>query len=247
MNAWRSVWGPTRLAMPARRAMRRTIRPAAAVDPPPVGSDEDRPVAAFAHREVDGPGGAGRQRDGHHLASFAQDRQRAVPPLQPQVLDVGADGFGHSQPVEREQADQGVIPGAAQPGGDQHGADLVAVQAGGVGLVVQAGTPDVRRRRDADQTFLFGVAVEARHRAQPARDGGPGPAEGLEVAGKAFDVNTARPEHRQPVFGAPGHVLAQIQGVGVAGQAAVASQEPGQRQLLGGAEQLVSPREHSAC
>ena len=29
MNAWRSVCGPTRLVIPARRAMRRTIRPAA--------------------------------------------------------------------------------------------------------------------------------------------------------------------------------------------------------------------------
>jgi hypothetical protein len=29
MNAWRRVWGPTRLAIAAWRAMRRTIRPAA--------------------------------------------------------------------------------------------------------------------------------------------------------------------------------------------------------------------------
>jgi len=29
MNAGRRVWGPTRLAIPARRAIRRTIRPAA--------------------------------------------------------------------------------------------------------------------------------------------------------------------------------------------------------------------------
>ncbi len=29
MNAWRRVWGPTRLAISARRATRRTIRPAA--------------------------------------------------------------------------------------------------------------------------------------------------------------------------------------------------------------------------
>jgi hypothetical protein len=28
MKAWRSVWGPTRFMIPARRATRRTIRPA---------------------------------------------------------------------------------------------------------------------------------------------------------------------------------------------------------------------------
>jgi hypothetical protein len=49
------------------------------------------------------------------------------------------------------------------------------------------------------------------------------------------------------MFGAPGHVLAQIKGVGVAGQAAVAGQEPGQGELLVGAEQLVSRRESRAC
>jgi hypothetical protein len=32
------------------------------VDPCAVGCDEDRPVAAFTDRQVDGPGGAGRQR-----------------------------------------------------------------------------------------------------------------------------------------------------------------------------------------
>jgi hypothetical protein len=77
--------------------------------------------------------------------------------------------------------------------------------------------------------------------------GGPGSAQGLEVAGEALDIGAARPEHRHPVFGAPGHVLAQIEHVGLAGEAAVTSQEPRQRQLLVGAERLVSGREQGAC
>jgi hypothetical protein len=116
-----------------------------------------------------------------------------------------------------------------------------------VGLVVQPRAAHVSRRRDGDETLLLGVAIEARHGAQPARDRCPGPAQRLEVAGEALDVDASRPEHRQAAFGAPGDVLAQVQRVGVAGQAAVAGQEPRQRQLLVGAEQLVSRREHAAC
>src|ERR671910_2776391 len=134
-----------------------------------------------------------------------------MPPLQAEVLDVGADGFGDSQAVEGQQAEQCMVPGACQPGVDQNGAYLVAVQAGGVGLVVQAGSTYMRRRRDRDQTLLFGVAVEAGHGAQAAGDRGPGSAQGLEVAGETLDVGASRPENPHSVFGAPGDVLAQIE------------------------------------
>jgi hypothetical protein len=59
------------------------------------------------------------------------------------VLDVGAGGLRYPKPVEGEQGDQGALGGRAEPGG----ANLVAVQGGGVRLVVQPGTPDVRGRR----------------------------------------------------------------------------------------------------
>jgi hypothetical protein len=52
-----------------------------------------------------------------------------VPALQAQVLDVGAGGLGHAQPVEGEQGDQRVLGGRPEPGGDQERAELVAVQA----------------------------------------------------------------------------------------------------------------------
>jgi hypothetical protein len=181
------------------------------------------------------------------LPPFADDGEGAVAALESQVLDVGADGLGDPQPVERQHTDQGVIAAAGQSGGDQHGADLVAVQAGGVGLVVKARSPHVRRRGHGDQALLFGVPVEARHRAQPTSDRGPGPPEGLEVTGEPLDVGAACPEHRHPVFGAPSDVLAQIERVRVTGEAAVAGQEPRQRQLLVRAEQFVSGRDRGAC
>jgi hypothetical protein len=97
----------------------------------------------------------------------------------------------------------------------------------------------MRRRRDGDETLLLGGAIEAGHGAQPSGDGGPRPAQGLEVAGEALDVGASRTEHREVMFGAPGDVLPQVEGVGIAGEAAVAGQETRQRQLLVRAEQLA--------
>ena len=71
-----------------------------------------------------------------------------------ELFDVGADRFGDPQPVERQQAEQRMVTGAAEPGGDEHGADLVAVQAGRVRLVVEARSADVHRGRDRDQAFF---------------------------------------------------------------------------------------------
>jgi hypothetical protein len=52
-----------------------------------------------------------------------------VASFQAQVLDVRAGGLGHPQPVEGEQGDQRVPGGRPEPGGDQEGAELIAVQA----------------------------------------------------------------------------------------------------------------------
>jgi len=60
MNARRSVCGPTGLP----------------VQPPPVGSNEDRSLGPFADGQVDRPGGARHQRDGDDLAALASDGQR---------------------------------------------------------------------------------------------------------------------------------------------------------------------------
>jgi hypothetical protein len=146
MNAWRRVWGAHALGDP-RPSIDAAHDPSGrlSIDPPPVDSHEDRPVAAFADRQIDGPGRPGRHGDGYDLAALTHNGERAVAALEPEVSDVGAGGFGDSQSVEGEQADQRVISGAGQSCGDQHGADLVAVQASGVGLVVRAGSTHMRR------------------------------------------------------------------------------------------------------
>jgi len=79
----------------------------------------------------------------------------------------------------------------AEPGGDQQRTELVAVQGGGVRLVVQPGTADVGGR-GVLQEFLFdGVPIEPGDGAQPPGDGGPGPPSGFQVTGEAFDVGAA--------------------------------------------------------
>jgi hypothetical protein len=113
------------------------------VQPPPVGGQEHRPAGPFADGQVDRPGGPRRQRDGDDLAALAGDRQRPVPALQPQVLDVGAGGLGHPQPVQREQGDQRMLGRRPEPGSDQQRAELVAVQRDGMGFVVHPRTADV--------------------------------------------------------------------------------------------------------
>ena len=74
MKAWRRVCGPTGLVIPARRAARRTIRPAPwRSSRRPFAVQEDRPFAALADSQVDGPCGARGQRDGDDLAALAGD------------------------------------------------------------------------------------------------------------------------------------------------------------------------------
>ena len=93
-----------------------------------------------------------------------------------------------------------MLGGRAEPGGDQQRAELVAVQPGGVGLVVQPGPADVHGRGMVEEFFLDGVPVEPGDGAQPAGDGGPGPAAGFQVAGEALDVGAAGLEQAQVVL-----------------------------------------------
>ena len=60
------------------------------------------------------------------------------------MLDVRAGGLRYPQPVQREQRDQRVLCRRAEPGGDQQGAKLVAVQRDGMALIVRPRTADVR-------------------------------------------------------------------------------------------------------
>ena len=142
-------------------------------------------------------------------------------------FDVGAGGLGHPQPVQGEQRERGVLGGGATPGGGEERADFVAVQAGGMGFAVELGTADVSGRGLSEEVFLDRVLVQAGDGGQPPGDGRPGPPGRLEVAGEQLDVGAADREQPQLPLAAPGGELAQVQRVGLPGQAAVPGQEPG--------------------
>jgi diadenosine tetraphosphatase ApaH/serine/threonine PP2A family protein phosphatase len=93
--------GPNRLGDPSASRYTADDPPGTVpVQPPAVGSYEDGPVVAFADGQVDRPRRARRERDGDDLAALAGDHQGPLPPLDAQVLNVGARGFGDAQPVE---------------------------------------------------------------------------------------------------------------------------------------------------
>ena len=234
MNACRSVCGVTGLVIPVRRAARRTIRPAPCRSSRrPSSGQEHGTVGALADGQVDRPGGARCQRNGNDLAALAGDGHRPVTALQAQVPDIRAGRLGHAQAVQGEQRDQRVLTRRAEPGGDQQRAELVAVQGGGMRLIVHPRTADMGGRGMIQELFFDGVLVEPRDGGQPASDGSASTAPGFQLAGEPFDVGAADREQGQGTGAAPAGELAQVQGVGLAGQAAVPGQVPGERESFG--------------
>src|SRR5450756_1647470 len=138
-----------------------------------------------------------------------------------------------------------MLGGRAECGGDQDGAELAAVQRGGVRLVVQPGAAHVRRRGAIQEFFLNGVLVEARDGAQAPGHGGACAAPGFKSTGEGLDVGAAGGEQGQGAGTAPGRELPQVQGAGVAGEAAVPGQEPGKREALGVSERRLDGDERS--
>ena len=86
----------------------------------------------------------------------------------------------------------------------------------------------MQRRRVVEQLFFNGVAVETGHGAKTAADGGASTALGFELPAEALDVSPAHREQVRAVVAAPAHELAQVQGVGISGEPAVAGEETSQ-------------------
>jgi hypothetical protein len=159
-----------------------------------------------------------------------------MPALQAQLLNVRAGGLRYPQAVQREQRDQRMLAWRAEPGSDEQGAELVAVQRDGMRLVIHPRTADVRGRGMIQELLFDGVTVEPGDGAQPPGDGRPGAAPGFQVAGEALDVCAADGEQVQGARAAPAGELAQVENVCLSCQLAVPGQEPGERETFGIAE-----------
>jgi hypothetical protein len=79
----------------------------------------------------------------------------------------------------------------AEAGSNQQRAELVAIQCGGMGLIVPPRPADMRGRGVIQEFFFDGVPVEPGGGGQPAGDGGAGASPGFQLAGEAFDFGTA--------------------------------------------------------
>ena len=181
MKACRNVCGPTRLPIPARRATRRTIRPAACRSSrSPLASRKIGPSSRSPTAKSTARATRAGEWHRHQLAALAQHGQRAMAVFQTERLDVGTDRLRHAEPVQRQQRHQRMIPRRRKPGGDEDRTQLVTVQVGDVGLVIKLlGRRDVHRRRVLDHTLSFGVAIEAPNdRAQPMPPPSPAPRRG---------------------------------------------------------------------
>ncbi len=62
------------------------------------------------------------------------------------MLNVGVERFGDPEPVQRQQTSEGVVTASSEAGLDQEHAEFVAIQPGGVRLVVQPGAAHMHRR-----------------------------------------------------------------------------------------------------
>src|SRR4051794_477200 len=132
-----------------------------------------------------------------------------------------------------------MVASASETGSDQHCADLVTVQARGVGLIVQPRSAHLHRRGPVKQPLFDRVAIQARDRAQPPRDRRSRSAHLFELSSKAFDVVTGDIEQSELPLLAPRRKLAQIQAVGIASQSRVSAQKAEQRLLLYRTEDAV--------
>jgi len=92
--------------------------------------DEDRTLQSFTDGQVDGTSNAWREGHGDDLATLTHDGEGPVSPFQSEGIDVGADRFGHAQPIQRQQRHQRMVAWRRQSGGDQDRAEFVAVEMG---------------------------------------------------------------------------------------------------------------------
>lgn len=87
--------------------------------------------------------------------------------LEAECFDVGAERLEHARTIDGQKRDRRVLPRRGETGSDEQRTHLIAIQAGGVGLVVEPWTADVDGGRALEEPLLFRVPVEVGDGAQP--------------------------------------------------------------------------------
>ena len=72
-------------------------------------AEEDRALDPLTDGQVDRTGSPGRERGRDDLAALAEHRERAVPALETEGFDVGAERFGNPQAIDGQKGDERVL------------------------------------------------------------------------------------------------------------------------------------------
>jgi hypothetical protein len=92
-------------------------------------AQQDRSLAAFANRQIDGARRAWHERDARWLVPLADDAQDAVAPFESEVFDVRPARLTDPEAVEAEQHGQRGLHRRGPLGGVQERRQLAAVHA----------------------------------------------------------------------------------------------------------------------
>ena len=199
------------------------------VQPPPVPSQEHRPVCSFPDGQVDRPGRTWRQRNSDHLAALIKKTVRVRRPRSRTRCSMSAPVASETRsPFNASSEISACSIGGPSPAATSSAPSSLRSSADGTGLVVHPGTADMSGRGVIQEFLLYRVLVEPGDSGQPAGDRGAARPPVFQVAREAFDVSAADGEQGQRAGAAPGSELAQVERVRLAGQAPVSGQEPGE-------------------
>ena len=166
----------------------------ASVQTLPILAPQDRSLVTFADDEIHSACRSRDKRDRGRLVALAQDRQRAMPALEGQVLDVRSARFGDLEPVQAQQHRQRGMVAIEPFGGEQESAEFGAVHATTL-VWLHLGTPHVLRGVRPDPAVDVSEAVEPAHRRQASVDRRCRQPSLLHPTAVQLDVRARRREH----------------------------------------------------
>ena len=167
------------------------------VEPVPAAVVEDRPVETLTDGQADGSGSPGARGMMTILPPLRSTVRVRCPRSRPRLSMLAQSASLTRSPLMASSDTNWRSAGRPRPEATSRAPTSLRSRPVGVGLVVQAGTADMRRRRVSQQALFLCVPVEASDVSQPPSHRCPGPPQLLEVAGEAIDVGSAHLEQPQ--------------------------------------------------
>ena len=131
-----------------------------------VSGDEDRAAGPFADGQVDGSGGARRERDGDGLAAFRTMVSVRCPRSTRRASMSAPIASETRRPLSASSEISACSAAGPSPAATRSAPTSLRSRPNDMGFVVDPRAADLDCRRMGDQAFLLGVAVDAGHSAQ---------------------------------------------------------------------------------